>query len=67
MRKNIGTTDRMLRIILGIFLLSLTVIGPRTLWGILGVIPLLTAYFSFCPLYSMIGINTCSSNKKQIN
>jgi hypothetical protein len=60
MKKNIGSADRIIRIVLGIGMLSLTVLGPKTLWGLVGLIPLLTASISFCPLYLPIGLNTCS-------
>ncbi len=48
-------------IVLGLILISLVFVGPRTPWGWLGLIPLLTAVVSFCPLYRLIGINTCST------
>jgi hypothetical protein len=59
MKKNVGTADRIARIVLGLGLLSLTVVGPKTLWGLIGLVPLLTGAFSFCPLYPMIGLSTC--------
>lgn len=61
MRANIGKADRVIRIVLGLILISLVFVGPRTPWGWLGLIPLLTAVVSFCPLYRLIGINTCST------
>ncbi len=60
MKKNVGTVDRALRIILGLGLLSLTVVGPQTLWGLIGIVPLMTGALSFCPLYPILGLNTCS-------
>lgn len=57
--KNIGSLDRGLRGALGVALLSLTVIGPQTMWGLVGLIPLLTAMAGWCPLYSLLGISTC--------
>lgn len=57
--KNVGTVDRVLRFALGIALLSLAFTGPRTAWGYLGFIPLLTATLSTCPLYSLLGFSTC--------
>ena len=60
-KKNVGNLDRAFRIILGIGLISLVFVGPQTLWGWIGVIPLLTAFVSSCPLYSLLGINTCPS------
>ncbi len=60
-KKNVGNLDRAFRIILSIGLISLVFVGPQTLWGWIGVIPLLTAFVSSCPLYSLLGINTCPS------
>ncbi len=57
--KNVGTIDRVARMALGIGLLSIAFTGPQTPWGFLGVIPLLTAAFGSCPLYSMFGFSTC--------
>jgi len=56
---NEGTADRVIRVLLGIALLSLTVVGPRTPWGYVGLVPLATGVFGFCPLYRIIGVNTC--------
>ena len=58
-KKNVGNPDRAFRIILGIGLISLVFVGPQTLWGWVGVIPLLTAFVGLCPLYSLLGVNTC--------
>ncbi|MGE5316326.1 MAG: DUF2892 domain-containing protein [Acidobacteriota bacterium] len=58
MQPNIGPTDRILRIILGLVLLSLIVWGPQTWWGLLGIIPLATAFVSFCPLYRIFNFST---------
>lgn len=59
MKKNVGSIDKTLRIVLGLGLLSLTVIGPKTMWGLIGVVPLMTGAFSFCPFYPLLGISTC--------
>ena len=64
MKKNVGGFDRAARIILGLGLLSLTLVGPKTLWGLVGLVPLLTATFSFCPFYPILGMTTCSLQKK---
>ena len=58
---NVGSTDRVLRVVLGIILIALVFVGPQTAWGWLGLIPLLTGLFRMCPLYSLIGVNTCSA------
>ncbi len=60
MTKNEGKTDRILRVITGIILLSLIVVGPQSLWGLIGIVPLATGLLGNCPLYSILGINTCS-------
>lgn len=58
---NIGTIDRVIRVIAGLGLISLVFVGPQTLWGWLGLLPLATAAISFCPLYALLGMNTCST------
>ena len=62
--KNEGTVDRALRVVAGIILLSLVVIGPQTMWGLVGLVPLLTGLLSFCPIYKVLGFNTCPLNAK---
>lgn len=64
MNKNIGNLDRALRIVVGLMLISLTFMGPKTIWGWVGFIPLLTGFFSFCPVYSLLGLSTCSACKQ---
>lgn len=59
MTQNVGNLDRMLRIAVGLILLSLIFIGPQTWWGLIGLIPLATAFARNCPAYSIIGVNTC--------
>ncbi|HEX8726173.1 MAG TPA: DUF2892 domain-containing protein [Gemmatimonadaceae bacterium] len=58
MSVNVGSIDRVVRVVLGLALLSLTFVGPRTLWGLLGLVLLATAAVSFCPLYSIFGWST---------
>ena len=62
--KNVGSIDRILRIVVGLGLISLVFVGPQTPWGWIGVVPLLTAAISFCPLYTLIGIRTCPIGNK---
>jgi hypothetical protein len=59
MMTNEGTLDRAIRVILGLSLLSLTVAGPHTLLGLVGIVPVLTGIVGFCPLYRLIGVSTC--------
>jgi len=56
---NEGTIDRGIRVVLGLALLSLVFFGPHSLWGLFGVIPLVTGLVGFCPLYKLLGIDTC--------
>lgn len=60
MNANVGGIDRGLRIAAGLVLLSLIFIGPKTLWGLVGLVPLATGLLRFCPVYPLLGINTCS-------
>ena len=48
---------------LGLVLLSLAFVGPQTPWGYIGLIPLLTGIVGFCPLYRLLGINTCPAGR----
>ncbi|MFO8155943.1 MAG: YgaP family membrane protein [Pseudomonadota bacterium] len=62
MTLNMGSIDRILRIIIGVVLIALVFFGPQTPWGWIGLIPLITALIGWCPLYSLIGIKTCPAN-----
>ena len=55
---NESAADRGLRVLFGLVLLSLTLWGPRTLWGLLGVIPLVTGLVGSCPLYTLLRVGT---------
>ncbi|MBU0603021.1 MAG: DUF2892 domain-containing protein [Gammaproteobacteria bacterium] len=59
MKSNVGSIDKILRIIVGIALIALAATGKIGVWGYIGVIPLLTGLFNFCPAYSILGVNTC--------
>jgi hypothetical protein len=61
MVKNVGGIDRIIRILVGLGLLSLVFIGPQTPWGWLGIVPLATALFGFCPINSIFKINTAKN------
>jgi hypothetical protein len=61
--KNEGTADRALRVVVGLTLLSLVFVGPQTLWGLIGIVPLLTGASGVCPAYRLFGVSTCSSNR----
>jgi hypothetical protein len=59
MTRNIGSIDRVIRIVVGLGLLSLVVVGPQTWWGLIGLIPLTTAVIGWCPPYALLGMSTC--------
>ena len=58
MKVNVGGTDRLLRVIAGLVLIGLTLMGIIGVWGWIGLILLATGIFSFCPAYSILGIKT---------
>lgn len=64
---NVGTVDRIIRVVLGLALLAFAFIGPADLswkWvGFIGVVPMITAIFSTCPLYSLLGLSTCPAKQ----
>lgn len=63
MKANVGGIDRALRIIAGLALIGLTLAGQIGMWGWLGVVPLATGLFRFCPFYPMLGLSTCPLKK----
>ena len=65
MKTNVGTVDRTLRIVGGLVLLSLFFFleGSARYWGLVGLLPLATGVFRFCPAYTLFGVNTCSNGK----
>ncbi|MGZ5433269.1 MAG: YgaP family membrane protein [Thermoanaerobaculia bacterium] len=63
---NEGTIDRVIRVVVGLAVLSLTVVGPKTLWGLVGLVPLATGIIGTCPLYSILGIRTCPLQNRKI-
>jgi len=64
MKMNVGGVDRMMRIMAGLALIGLTLAGQLGVWGWIGVVPLLTGIFRFCPAYTLLGTNTCPMDKK---
>ena len=59
MTRNVGSIDRIVRIVVGLGLIGLAFWGPKTMWGWIGVVPLFTAVVGWCPPYALLGINTC--------
>lgn len=64
MKINVGGLDRIARIVVGLVLIVLAALGTIGWWGWLGVIPLATGLLRTCPLYSIVGLNTCPLSSK---
>jgi len=60
MKINEATWDRALRVVAGLLLIALAATGKIGVWGYIGVVPLLTGIAGHCPVYSVLGIDTCS-------
>ena len=58
MKKNVGKTDKTIRIILGV-LIGAAGVYFSSWWGLIALIPLLTGIFGTCGLYSLFGVSTC--------
>lgn len=65
MKNNEAGWDRAIRVVLGLSLLALTVVGPQTWLGLLGLVPLATGIGGFCPLYRLLGVSTCPVQKSE--
>jgi hypothetical protein len=67
MKPNVGGIDRTLRIVAGLALLSLFFLleGNARYWGLIGIVPILTGFFRYCPAYAPFGISTCSLEKQR--
>lgn len=63
LKKNEGALDRVLRVIVGVGMMSLAFVGPQSAWGYLGLIPLATGLIGSCPAYQLLGISTCPLQK----
>jgi len=59
MQPNVGSLDRALRIVVGLVLIALVFVGPKTSWGWIGLVPLATGIIRWCPAYMPFGIRTC--------
>jgi hypothetical protein len=57
--KNVGYFDRIFRIFLGILLIAMVFVGPKSAWGWVGLVPLFTGLVRWCPAYLPFGISTC--------
>ena len=62
--RNEGTVDRAVRVIAGIAIVSLAFVGPKTPWGYLGLLPIVTGLLGSCPAYTLFGLSTCPMKKR---
>ena len=61
MKRNIGKTDRIIRVVIGLIIIA---VGAyfKSWWGAIGLLPILTAALGWCPPYALFGISTCKVN-----
>jgi hypothetical protein len=59
MKKNIHPVERVVRVLVGLGLMSMAFVGPQSLWFLIGIAPVLTGLSGWCPPYQMLGISTC--------
>ncbi|MCX7797009.1 MAG: DUF2892 domain-containing protein [Melioribacter sp.] len=64
MKKNVGTTDKILRIVIGILIIAIGII-TQSWWGLIGLIPIVTALIGWCPLYLLFGLSTCKTKETE--
>ena len=62
--RNEGSLDRLLRVVVGLVLLALVFVEPKTPLGWIGIVPLLTGVVGFCPAYRLFGIRTCAARRE---
>ena len=62
MKVNVGSTDRLIRVVVGVALIAAAVMGYIGMWGYIGIVPILTGTLRFCPAYMPFGISTCSKD-----
>jgi hypothetical protein len=63
MKVNMGGIDRILRIVVGLALIALTLMGTIGVWGWIGIVLVATSALGFCPLYTMLGMSTCPAKR----
>lgn len=64
MKSNVGGMDKIIRILAGIVLLALAIMGIGAPWTYIGIVPLVTGLMGWCPAYLLIGVNTCPLKKE---
>lgn len=65
--KNVGSADKIARLVIGALLIVLALTGTIGWWGLIGVVPIITALINWCPAYTLLGIKTCSTDNKPIS
>jgi len=63
MQANVGTIDRVIRVVVGLCLIALAATGRIGAWGWIGILPLLTGLVRVCPAYSILGVKTCATTR----
>ena len=61
MLQNVGSVDRVIRVVAGVALIGATLYGAIGPWGWIGIVPLATGLFRFCPVYLPFGLSTCAA------
>lgn len=61
--RNEHNIERALRILVGLAVLTLVFVGPKSLWGLIGIIPLFTGLMGSCPAYTLLGVSTCRTTR----
>lgn len=64
MKSNVGGMDKILRIVAGVVLLALAIMGIGAPWTFIGIVPLVTGLMGWCPAYMLLGLNTCPLKKQ---
>ena len=64
MKKNVGTIDRVIRVLLGLLIIGVGLLY-QSWWGLIGIVPLTTAAVGWCPPYALLGFNTCSVKESE--
>lgn len=59
MKTNLGSIERVMRALVGLSLLTIVFVGPRSLWGLVGLGSIVTGLVGFCPFYRLVGVSTC--------
>lgn len=62
-KRNVGITDMMVRIFIGVVLIGMAIAGLIGWWGYIGIIPLISGIVRFCPAYAVLGLNTQDKSK----